>query len=81
MNWEEYMHPNKRMIKTIKRNKCRTDRFSPVVLRLSEKKSKTITYQKVKGEIGHKNESSAMVYTKKFLERYGLEHIAEYIQI
>lgn len=40
-----------------------------------------VTYQNAKGEIVCGKESGAMVYTKKFLQNYNLEHTAEYIQI
>lgn len=40
-----------------------------------------VTYQNEKGEIVCGKESGAMVYTKKFLKNYKLEHTAEYMQI
>lgn len=40
-----------------------------------------VTYQNAKGEIVCGKESGAMVYTKKFLKNYKLEHTAEYMQI
>lgn len=37
-----------------------------------------ITYQNAQGKIVYGNESGSMVYTKKFLKRYGLEHTVAY---
>lgn len=41
----------------------------------------SVTYQNAKGEIVRGKESGAMVYTKKFLGKYNLEHTTKYIQV